>query len=680
MRLEDARRVLGLGPDEDPAPRMAHFEATRQRIIELIRSAPNDVVALHYQQSLVDFERALQVLQGGEVQGGDVAAEEEPEPAAAEEVGSEGEPAEAAVAELEEVESVPEARAAEAEPAEQATVAPTTRAAESEETPDRSRRLRYALYVLIFVVVGGVGGGWLYFEIDQDRRERREQELMFLQRLGQRLVEARRWPEAEQAYDKMEQLDPGSQAAHLGRRSIEVGMREEQEQFVGYWQGEALAAFEAGRFEDAAEAARRVLERYPNEREVAGLLDRIEEARVVKLREEAEAGVEAALAERDWQASEAWMERLAEGSPGDPLLAKLSRRTAAAKEQARLAVARAHELAQAVRERDTGNYDPQLLAWMNEARVLAPGDPEIEELYERIASYARTLRVPEDHETLAEALLEARPKDRVVLAAGEYEGGFELAGPVQLEGAGPGETILKFTATRGPALRIGADASGAKLVGIGFHQLGFDAASERFPVVMVEGAEVSFSDCHFVDGSGHGLAVLDGGRVRALRCEFRGNGWGGLGARGEGTSVDVEEGRALGNFGHGFEAWGGARISVIESLAKDNSRNGVLVDSAAEGLMLRDNEMAGNREYGIVLTAGASGQVTGNHCHGNLLGGLLVRFAAISVRVEENRLERNAGPGLLLEQGLRPDIYRDNRLSGNRPRDVAAQAVFEGVD
>ena len=62
MTLEEARRTLGLSADENPAKYLAELTAARDRIAELVRTAPNETLALRYQDGLIDFERALAVL------------------------------------------------------------------------------------------------------------------------------------------------------------------------------------------------------------------------------------------------------------------------------------------------------------------------------------------------------------------------------------------------------------------------------------------------------------------------------------------------------------------------------------------------------------------------------------------------------------------------------------------
>ena len=59
MTIDEARRILGLKPDEDAAAHLGEFAAARERIAEMVRAAPNDTLALRYQEGLMEFDQAL---------------------------------------------------------------------------------------------------------------------------------------------------------------------------------------------------------------------------------------------------------------------------------------------------------------------------------------------------------------------------------------------------------------------------------------------------------------------------------------------------------------------------------------------------------------------------------------------------------------------------------------------
>lgn len=655
--------MLGLGPDDDPAAHLEDFRAARERIAEMVRTAPNDTIALRYQDGLLEFDKALAAVR----EEGDRVRKEKMAPLVALVPRAvTGEPAEPAK---------PDPPAD--EPVRPKPAPKTARAPKPEAGGSHAGR-RWAAYVLLFVLAGSVGGAWLFFYIQQEQRVRTREQLATLEGLGAKLVEARRWDAATETYRKMEELDPDSGVAVLGRRSIEVGMREEQEQFVGYWAGEAIAAFESGRLDDARDAATKVIERYPDEREVGELLEKIEAAQVVKLREQWVSATRSAVEERDWKKAAGAVEGLAVDLPGDPMIEVLRTEIEAGRAKQAADLARARQLADAARVRDAGKFDRQALEWLREAIALAPEDAAIRELYDRMASYTRTVRVPQDAGTLEAALAQVRARDRIVLAEGTWNGPVAIDKPIQLEGAGSDATTVECPADSGPAVTFLEGAAGATVTGIRFRQSGFDAGESRFSGVLVRAASVGFDDCSFDEASGHGLELREGAVATTQRCHFGSNGWDGVSVRGAGSRLVAGDCEAKGNFGHGFDIWDGGGATITNCRSSGNSRNGILVDAASEGLELVDNQLTANREYGLVLAAGASGKVTGNTCRENLLGGLVVRFAAISVRVEGNRLERNRGPGMILEQGLREEIYRNNRATGNRRRAVMSGVRFSG--
>ena len=697
MILDDAKKILGVAPEQNPAEVLGLLGQAREQLAGMAADAPTEALRERFEAELREFDEALAVLQEeaerirraklsqvmalvpGAVAGGGVKSKrdgflDEPvpprrPPGGVPAVASAWPPPPPKTEVLVETPRPVEAKSR------------VPRAPEAGLVAGGGRRSGRGLgyYLLVCVLVGALGGAAVYFYVERQREFHRQTELNFLEGLGNKLVEARRWDEAFNAFLRIEELEPGSEVAHLGRQAIIDGRREEQEQFVGYWSGEAQAAFEAGRLEDAEAAAAQVLERYPEEKAVLELKSRIGEARAGFLRDRWGKQARDAIESRKWDEAGAAIRGLGEALPGDPLLASLDRELEAARRQEQKDFEKARELAAAARLRDTGSFDPQALEWVREALSLAPADEEIRKLYEKIASYSRTLRVPQDVATLSEALAGARDRDRIVLGEGRFEAGCAVHAAVQIEGQPGGKTVLYGDAVEAPVITFGAGSKGSRVTHLVFEAKGFDAGDLRYPAVQVRGGELEANHCEFRDASGCGLEVIDGGHAKVTRCLFDRNGWDGLCARGKGSRITAVECRATGNFGHGFQVWDGAVAVIRNSIAADNARNGILIDSAADGLELLKNEVTGNREYGILLSAGASGRVAENQCSANHLGGLLVRFAAMSVVVEDNQISGNHADGLILEQGLRADIYESNRIRSNDGRDLRQDARF-GID
>ena len=660
MTSDEARRILGLSAGEDPAGHLAEFAAARERIAELVRTAPNDTIALRYQDGLVEFDRALAALRE---------ELEKPDPETAKRL-----------------EWMAAARGCRPEdllppPAPATPAAPALEDDFPEAAPEPPPRRRgRGLAVLLVLLVATGGGGFLWVQMKEHEKLRIQERLTFLERLGGKMIDARQWPEAETAYTEIEHLNPGAESARIGRRSIEAGMEEERRQFVGYWSGEAIAAFELGRTDDAASAARKVLEKYPNEKEIADLLRKIELARSTQAREALTATITAAIQKRRWDEAENRAKELLASFPGDPGGTTLLTEIRAGRDKEARDQVRAKELFAAAKVRDLGRFDQDALEWLREATALAPTDPEIAALYQKMASYTRTLQVPGDFPTLPDAVAAARERDRIVIAEGTWAGPVVIDKPLTLEGAGRDRTIIEVDAAASCAATFGPGSSGTRVSGITFRHRGFDSGPNRFSALLVRGAELTLADCRVADSAGHGLAVQDAGRVAATRCVFENNGWDGVAVRGAGSRIEFAECEAIGNFGHGFDLWDGGSGALHRCLARDNSANGILIDTTAADVVIGENDLRANREYGIVVSAAASGRIHGNQCRENLLGGMAVRFSAARLAFENNRLENNLGPGLALEQGLRPESFSTNLATGNGGKNTVLNADFSSAD
>jgi|688.fasta_scaffold22154_6 parallel beta-helix repeat protein len=653
MTLTEARKVLGLGPDEDPRPQLAEFRAMRERIAEIIRAAPNDELARRYQDGLVEFDRALAAVReylealGLIPRLADVKVEEAPPVDCGDSDFKAENPLSGQV--------VPRA----------VSVAERDFSEEENPEPSTARVLRFALWFLIVLSVLGFGG-WAYLEMEEEERISRNARIAFLERQGANFIENRRWPEAAEAFDEIKDIDPESNLILLGRRSIEAGMAEEQNQFIGYWKGEAIAAFEAGRWDDSEKAAKQVLDKYPEENETKALIARIAEAKREEERVAAYAAIRAMIAKREFDAAISAARTLAD-KDGDA--APLLREAQAAKEKAAADRLAARDLMAQAAAMDDGEFDPMALELMREALSLAPDDTEVAARYEKMAAYTRTIRIPGDFKTIQEALASARDRDRLVIAEGIWEGPLLIPAALELEGI-PGKTIIQCAADAGSVITFAPGVKGARVGGLTLRHLSFDAGAERFSLALVRGAEVDFSDCRFEQGSGHGIVITGGGHGRVLRCRFTENGWNGIAVMGP-DSLLVAEGNTLdGNFQNGIEAWDSASVILSKNKCTGNSRNGIHLDCGSASTTITGNTLTGNREFGMVLSAAGGGEATGNTMGKNFLGGMVVKAEAAKTTVRHNTISDNEGPGLALGKGLSGDPYTANQVTGNKGGEI----------
>ncbi|MGJ8644178.1 MAG: right-handed parallel beta-helix repeat-containing protein [Luteolibacter sp.] len=659
MTLTEARKILGLGQDEDPRPHLDEFRQVREKIADMVRTAPNEMLAQRYQQGLVEFDQARTVVReylealGLAERMQDIRLEDD----TPEETGS---AVFIAANEVPESAVLPEVSAEEA-------------VFEEKESEPASGKL-FGVILIILVLISLVGfGSWGYLKYQETVELRKRERVVFLERQGAIFIENRRWPEATETFDEIESIYPESELVMMGRRSIEAGMVEEQNQFIGYWKGEAIAAFDASRWDDAEKAAQQVLGKYPDEKELTELLGKIAVAKQEEERQMAFEGVRDLIEKREFDEAVAKAVALVEKSPDDSNAAELLSTANAAKSKAEVDLERARMLLAKVEERDKGEFDEEALEWIREAVSLAPGDEEILAKYEKMAAYTRTIRVPGDFETIAEALDAAREKDRIVIGEGVWEGPFFVNFAVEIEGVS-GKTVMQCEASKGSVITIGAGVNGARVSGLTLKHKSFDAGEERFSLVMLNGGVADFSDCLFEKGSGHGLAVMAGGKSKVQRCRFSENGWNGIAVMGAGSFLEAEENILKGNFQNGIESWDGGGLLLTKNQCTGNSRNGIHADNGASSFEAKGNTLSGNREFGMVISSAGSGNVTSNTMDKNFLGGMVIKAGASAIVVSENEIRANAGSGLVLEKGLTKDVYSGNSVSGNSGKDFVLDA------
>ncbi len=685
MTPQDARTILGLSSTADLSSSLATLEDARNRIAAMVESAPDKVLADRYRQGLEEFETALATLRV-EKSSADLSGPRDPSAPLMPPKPSVGPtPSVDEASKLKSPVTETDTKTNDGKPVSSATPAATPAAVlpvaevtkrKVVEPVKPGRGLSYLVWLLVVCV--GVGGGFWWFQKEQQaKREAAMTRVEALERQGAVLIENRNWQEAKDTFAEIESLIPGSEIAKRARNSIEVGMAEEQTQFLGYWIGQAMAELEAGRLVEAEAASHKVRERFPNDSENALIIQKIAAARETQALDAAIAVARDELSQRKFDAAIASAEKILLSSPDDAdaktILdsARLARAKAAADREL------ASGLFRKAAERDAGKFDQQALEWIREAASLSPDDTEIAAMLEKLSSYTRALQVPGEFATLDEALASARARDTIVVAAGTWTGPLVVDVEVEIRGAGAGETIVECSAENGSAFTVGPDAKGVIVSGITFRQQSFAAGNDRFSAVLVRGGEATFSDCVFTLASGHGLAVIEGGRAIVSRCKSTENGWNGVAAIGKDSTLEVRESEAIENFEHGIESWDGAAVVLVNNRCQGNSRNGVHVDNGSASAEITGNQLIANREFGLVLDSAGSGEVTKNVCRDNLLGGMVIRAAAQAVRVTDNQATANQGPGLVLEKGLASSSYQANTMTKNSGQQLLAGMDFD---
>ncbi len=633
MTPDDARRILGLTWDDDPRTHLDALKQTRDRIRAVVQSAPNPTLADRHQKHLTEFEEALDIIQD----------------------------------------------AIDAADATCTTVPRITLLPEVTSSSRLKRTLCVMAWLLIFLTGLG-GGGWIHLQNMERKKAQLDARITSLERQAFILVENRRWQDATKAFDEIASIDPDSPIPRLGNRSIEAGMAEEQTQFIGYWIGQAIAELEAGRLEQAKTATQQVLDKFPDHQESTSILNRIAAAKISQERDNLLTTAQNQLNAREWEAAIKTARTILTKTPNDPDADSIITDASAALEKITKDHAKAAALLKQANSRNRGEFDQQLLDWLREANTLHPENSEIVALLEKLASYTRTLRVPEDFATPAEALAVARDRDRIILAGQVWKGPLIVNAAVDLQGSDPTKTIIECPAEDGSAITISPNALGARISSIGFRHESFDVGTTRYSVALVRGGRAVFIDCRFSESSGHGLAVIEKGHATVERCRATNNAWNGLSVMGQGSTLNAKESECRENFEHGIESWNGAAATLTNNRCEGNSRNGIHADNGDALANITGNQLIANREFGLVLGSAGSGNITGNTARNNLLGGLVIHNAAANAVVTGNLATLNQGPGLILEKGLTIQNYSTNTLTKNSDSQQLTEADFSLPD
>ncbi len=636
MTHDDARTILGLNPDEDPALHLAELQQARQSIAELVSTTKDANLSARFQKGLEEFDQALATL---------------------------FDPSE------------PSKQAGKNQEAIEASSPETL--AEKDAQVDKKRGKK-SIWIWAAVILTAVAGLLFYYEQDQ-REEKLTSRIVLLENQGFELIENRRWPEATAAFEEIEKLRPGTSIAKQGRLNIQAGIAEEQTQFIGYWSGQAIAELEANRLKEAVLAVDEVLKKYPDHGEALAIKTRITQARQQLTQAENLAEANKLLDQRQWQPAIDVANILLQSNEKHPEALAIIERAKAAQQQEADNRIKASELLAKAKQADQGVFDPQVFAWLQEANSLDPESKEISGLLEKLASYTRTLRVPEDFPSAEAALSNARDRDRIILGAGTWQGPLVVNAAVDLQGAGPIQTIVQCEPTIGSAISIGPKAIGARISGITFRHTAFAVGENRFSTAIVRGGRVDFVDCRFQEASGHGLVVIEGGKVMASRCRFSGNGWNGASGIGAGSLLEIHDSEMISNFEHGVETWQGAEAIVINSRCAENSRNGIHLDNGKANARIEGNHLESNREFGMVVGSLGSGTIQSNKASKNMLGGFVIKAAALALEFHANEASNNSGPGLVLEKGVNAKSFLDNRMLGNASEQTLQDVEFDAV-
>lgn len=522
---------------------------------------------------------------------------------------------------------------------------------------------RFVASLLLVGVLLGLGWGGTKLA----RQARIDNEPKFVEELlaqGQAAVEKKNWVEAEKKFQEALALRPNVAAAAEGLVLVAEGREVARRQQVAYLSGTAQSSIESREWDKAADVLTELAKLEPEHELLLPLQDRIDEGRIYdRIAGIVEQSEESIQEERwdDLAAHAVGLQELAPNHVDLPRYRKLSEEGLKLMAERR---GKAHSLYEEAQALDEGVYSAEALEKVREAMRLHR-QPEYQALYEKLSDYRRVLKVPGGFKTIAEAVAAARPNDTIRLAEGTYEEALVFERQVSLEGAGKDKTVIVFPAARASVITVGEGVENGRISGLSLRQTGFALGKERFPILAVRKGLLSVEDCHLQKGSGHGIAVLDGAKVRLRDVRVSQCGWDGLAVQGDGSHAEVESSRFDANLHHGIDAWDGGTVSMRKSRCSGNGLAGAVLMSGGKPFLLEQCTMDANREVGVMISNGASADLISNRVTVNLLGGIVARDSGTVVKLRGNQVSKNEKIGVMIDQHSTLEVFEKNVVEDN---------------
>ncbi|MEM9080355.1 MAG: right-handed parallel beta-helix repeat-containing protein, partial [Verrucomicrobiota bacterium] len=617
MSLEEAQSILGLKPGETVENYEEAFDEVRRHMERLRDEAPTPEKRAGYERELSRFLEALDVIKGKPKAIVPVKAEE---------------PAKKAEEEMELV-----------------------------GAKKGGSRGWVVMIALLALVAAGAGLFWM-----KENAARIAVENDWLEK-GERALKARNWTEAEQAFNHILAVSSSSEKAKDGLERVAEGREIEKKQQVGFLLGRGQALMELRRWEEAEKAIAEAIAMDPGDPQLVALQERMAEGRRVDEIEGLVEEVEIVKREENWSRVVEIVEELEEVAPDHEKMSDLRQ----VREEAELVLSglrqQADGLYQQALSLDTGEYSESALELLREAQRLAPSE-KAAALYQKMISYVQTVKVPGDAETIAEALTRVRAGDKVIISEGVYREQLNLPSGVVLEAEESQKVTLEGASDGGSVLSVTSREKPVRLVGLVLRHYGVSNAGERYPVVLAQAGTLVLEDCVVGFGSGHGVAVIDGGEVEFVGTEVRANGWDGIAVTGEGSKAILRESRVSANLHHGLDVWGGGTAEVERSRFFDNGLVGILLSGEGAPSRVESCTVERNRELGICVSNGKVASLERNLVSTNQLGGVFARDKGTRIRLVGNELKANGEAGLVVGKDVVIERDEENVVAENQGR------------
>lgn len=508
--------------------------------------------------------------------------------------------------------------------------------------------------------------------------EKKPVDIEKLQRKAEQAIEKRRWDEAREFLQEIVDAEPKNTFAEEGETLIKQGIDEERGQQIGFIVGNIQSALEVVNLGEAETLLKQLEEIDSSNERLPEFRQFLQEARVEVKSMVIVKSVKAAMDEDDWELASTRLTELEKFNPEHPEVTRLVGDLERARREKMVNEGKAMALFEEAQKLDKGEFSEVALNKLQEALLLAE-NPEIKELYEKMSAYGRVINVPKDFKTIDEAIAAARNNDRIRLAKGTYVASVNLVSGMELEGEAASSTIIEFPAEKGSAVVMAVKDGSARLRELTVRQSGIVNDAERHPVISVTAGQLEMLNCRIENGSGHGVAVMNGAHANLRSCRISTCGWDGVAVTGEGSQAILEKTTSTQNLHHGFDFWDGGSGELSECLAVENGRSGIVFLKAGQGSKVLKTTMKDNREVGALISGSELTEVKGNQMIGNLLGGLVLENESLVNELSGNAITGNGEVGLAVEKNSQITSLGENNIAQNKGKQSWLDAVFPSV-
>lgn len=532
------------------------------------------------------------------------------------------------------------------------------------------------IFSLMFGLLGG--GGYYAYKVDFFELRNRQRDQVNLKSLQENFgvsIEKRRWNEAQNFIKLFKEAGAAEVVIQESLLEIEKGRNEEKGQQIAFLISNAQSAQEAGQLAEAEIFCQEVEKLQPGHPIVPSIRESIRKSKLEVRRKLIVDEIEKAMESEDWGIVKSQLLMLRKVDPAFNRIPSIEVSLKTAEEEAIKRKRKAAGLVEKVRSLDEGTYSPEVMALLEEAVRLDPSKKN-RALYKQMASYGKMVKVPEDHETISAALKVAKKNDRVFVSKGIYHESLIMPHGVQIIGESRLDTIIECPADIGAVITVPADVGEVRVVSLTLRHSGLVNDDERSPVVAVNGGSIEGEDLLILRASGHGIAVLNGGKASLSLCKISDSGWDGISVTGEASSAELSRVTCEKNLHHGVDFWDGASGLIKNSLLIANGRNGLFAIEPLAAISVQTTRSEKNREVGFYFSGVNGVNVVNCHVYENFLGGILFDQGSKAVSLSGNKITKNGEAGLVFEVGVEIVSESENKVEENFGKQIWRDAVF----